>query len=128
MSKNIEIIVKVDGKKVPLNTISVETFKKIKKLSKDKYEDYCEKHRVYGETPTIIKNPYYTPSPGSYCSRLIRVPLPNANTTWTLAVFDWVKAFINWTILNHQSNVSIVHGKYAPDNKAIYIRIPGIYN
>lgn len=113
---DVQIKVTVNGQSVPLSTISTETFEKIKSNEgKDKYEIYCEENPVYADhAATIIDDPVRTDC------RLVRVPLPNANTDWTFAAFNWVKNFVAWS----EDHVYPVHGAYAPDNKTIYIRIP----
>ena len=93
-----------------------KTFEKIKaNEGKDKYEIYCEEHPFYlNMVATIIDDLKRTDC------RLVRVQLPKTNRRWTFAAFEWAKSFVLWS-----NGVAYpVHGEYAPDADALYIRIP----
>jgi len=92
-----------------------KTFEKIKaNEGKDKYEMYCEEHPFHlNMVATVIDDPKQT----DY--RLVRVQLPKANITWTFDAFEWAKNFVLWS-----NEAAPVHGEYAPDADALYIRIP----
>jgi hypothetical protein len=111
---DIEITVKMNGEEVPLSTISDETIKKIKEREKaTKYEIYIRETPVFYEHFAHIIEYKGT--------KLVAVPLPNANDKWTFAAFTWVRDFCKYFECH---SIYPVHGHHTPQGNYLYINIP----
>lgn len=82
--------------------ISLETKEKIKDSTKySDVKEYCRKNKVYDNRTAnqLLPDEYTTANfiiaKGSGYNH-VRVPLPQANTNWSFAAFDWVKAFCKY--------------------------------